>query len=164
MTDINQLVHYLIRDNLEMLKKRDQMLIFTPAEKKVEACVDGETVRTVVENLLDNASKYTEEGGRIKVSIVARANTVTVSVADEGVGVPADRRDDLFKKFSRIDNSLSTKVGGTGLGLYWAKQIMDTHGGTILYHANHPKGSIFEVMLPKNSAWCENSHRHTKKD
>ncbi len=149
-TDINQLVHYVIRDNLAMFKKRDQMLMFTPSAQHITVSIDGGIVRTVIENLLDNASKYTEEGGQIFVRVSAQKEAISLQIIDEGVGVPADKHMDLFRKFSRIDNTLSTKVGGTGLGLYWAQQSITAHGGTIRYHANSPRGSIFEVLLPKS--------------
>lgn len=149
MTNINQLVHYLIRDNMDMFKRRNQQLVFQPLDIKVEADIDSEIVRMVVENIIDNASKYTEEGKSIEVTITDDKNSVKIAIADEGVGIPKEMQRELFKKFVRIDNELSMKVGGTGLGLYWAKRSIDMHGGNIVYHENSPHGSIFEIILPK---------------
>jgi signal transduction histidine kinase len=149
VTNINQLVHYLIRDNMDMFKRRNQQLVFQPLDTKVEADIDSEIVRMVVENIIDNASKYTEEGKSIEVTITDDEAKVKIAVADEGVGIPKDMQRELFKKFVRIDNELSMKVGGTGLGLYWAKRSIDMHGGDIVYRENAPHGSVFEIILPK---------------
>lgn len=164
VTDINQLLHFVIRDNLDMFKSREQTLVFQPSAEKAEALVDGNIVRTVTENLLDNASKYTEEGKRIWVTVKNHSDTIVVQVIDEGVGVSHKKQVDLFKKFSRIENELSTKVGGTGLGLYWAKQSMDAHGGALRYYTNRPRGSVFEVILPKTDKPCENSYRQNENE
>ncbi|HSH18079.1 MAG TPA: ATP-binding protein [Candidatus Saccharimonadales bacterium] len=73
---------------------------------------------------------------------------VCIAVTDEGVGIDPADVDKLFHKFARIDNPLSTTVGGTGLGLYWAKKIIDLHGGTIAVTSKPDMGSTFTVCLP----------------
>lgn len=148
-TNISQLVHEVIGDYGSVLKDRMQSLAFHPLDGKALAYVDGDVIRMVIENLLDNASKYSEEDTTIEVSVHRNARTIGIEVKDEGVGVPMDARVRLFDKFVRIENPLSIKVGGTGLGLYWAKKIVDLHEGKITYRANHPKGSIFTILLPK---------------
>ncbi|HSH55308.1 MAG TPA: ATP-binding protein, partial [Candidatus Limnocylindrales bacterium] len=67
---------------------------------------------------------------------------------DEGVGISQEDQAKLFKKFSRIENPLSVKVGGTGLGLYWSKEIIEIHGGTIAVSSELGKGTTFSVYLP----------------
>lgn len=116
--------------------------------KPTEALVDHDTMRMVIENLAENASKYSEEGKTITIKIENYPTEAIIYIIDEGVGVNKEERDNLFQKFVRIPNPLSTKVGGTGLGLYWAKKIIDLHGGTIEYLANQPQGSIFKIVLP----------------
>lgn len=149
MTDINRLVHYMIKDTTGVFEKRAQTLVFKPLPRDVALLIDGEIVRMVVENILDNASKYTPEGGYVEVKITETKTKIKIRIADRGVGVSDDNRDQLFKKFVRIDNILSTKVGGTGLGLYWAKRSINLHGGDIVHKPNKPSGSIFEIILPK---------------
>ncbi|MFZ1801739.1 MAG: ATP-binding protein [Candidatus Saccharimonas aalborgensis] len=146
-TDLAQLVHTTIRDNLSLFKKRRQMISFRPTRRIIEATVDTEIIRTVFENILDNASKYTPEGGNIAVDLKDDGDTIWIVVTDEGIGI-SDKKE-LFKKFVRIQNELSTKVGGTGLGLYWAKRSINAHGGDITYRPNEPRGSIFEIVLPR---------------
>lgn len=149
--DINAFVRQIIRDNRATLKRRDQRLKFTSSETSAAVMADPETMHMVIENIIDNASKYMEPGRTITVKVADGDDEVRVSVIDEGVGVPADKVDKLFEKFSRIENELSTKVGGTGLGLYWAKKIIDMHSGDIVYHPNKSGGSVFEIVLPKQN-------------
>lgn len=110
---------------------------------------DEDAIRMVLENIIDNASKYSPTGSAISVQVWSDDTTVTIEVIDTGVGIQAEDLPRLFQKFVRIDNPLSTKVGGSGLGLYWAKQIIDLHDGRIDYRINQPAGSIFSIVLPK---------------
>lgn len=146
--DISEHVHHIIRDMMTIFKDRAQELEYRPYRGKAFASVDMEAIRMVIENIIENASKYSEEGARVSVSVRRIDDEVRIRVADSGVGIdPADEHL-LFDRFSRIDNPLSKKVGGTGLGLYWSKQVVDLHGGTITYQANKPHGSIFTIALP----------------
>lgn len=147
-TDISELVHYIIQDISAVFRDRSQELEYRPSKTQAFAFIDTEAIRMVIENIIENASKYSEEETRVIVSVKHTDDTVRIRVADNGVGIaPADRRL-LFDRFSRIDNPLSKKVGGTGLGLYWSKQVIDLHGGEITYHANKPRGSVFTICLP----------------
>ena len=102
----------------------------------------------VLENLIDNASKYTFEGKNITVSVSHSRGRTSIAVSDEGVGMNPEDQEKVFQKFNRLDNPLSVKVGGTGLGLYWAKKIIDLHGGTIDIASKPGEGSTFTVCLP----------------
>lgn len=147
--DINAFARRIIRDNTATIKRREQRLRFVPSEHAALVMADPETMRMVIENILDNASKYMEAGKTITVRVANNDDDVRVAVIDKGVGVPADKVEKLFEKFSRIENKLSTKVGGTGLGLYWARKIIDLHSGEIVYRPNKGGGSVFEIVLPK---------------
>ncbi len=102
----------------------------------------------VLENLIDNASKYTYEDKSITIEATRTNGSISIAISDEGVGMSPVDMDNLFRKFTRFDNPLSTTVGGTGLGLYWAKKIIDLHGGTISVTSELDSGSTFTVMLP----------------
>lgn len=147
--DINEVVRAVVGDQADMFKDRDQTLELHLPKRPTMVNVDQDIMRMTIENIVDNASKYTENGKRITVSVKRYGGVVKVVVADEGVGVAKDRRAKLFEKFSRIDNSLSTKVGGTGLGLYWAKKSVELHDGSLVYEPARPRGSIFTIELPK---------------
>lgn len=149
-TDLNQLMTDVVREETEIMKKRRQRIRFTPASASAVAQVDRDTVRMVLENLIDNASKYSGEGTTIKASVATRPRSITLQVADEGVGISDEDINKLFEKFSRIHNPLSTQAGGSGLGLYWAKKIIDLHGGTIQVESKVNKGTAFSIDLPKS--------------
>lgn len=147
-TDISELVHYIIQDISATFKERSQALEFRPFRGEALALVDVESVRMVIENIIENASKYSPEDTQVTVSVKKNDQHIVIRVADKGVGIDRDSVHMLFERFSRIDNPLSKKVGGTGLGLYWSKQIIDLHGGNISYKPNKPQGSIFTISLP----------------
>jgi len=114
--------------------------------------VDEENFRMALGNLVDNASKYSYEGGAILVAARGNDDNVSISVKDSGVGIdPADHKH-LFEKFSRIFNEFSGSVGGSGLGLYWVKRVIEMHHGHIDVKAEKPKGSTFTIVLPREVA------------
>lgn len=144
---INALITDIVRGQKEVFDSRDQQVIVNllPEEKTVHADLDR--VRMVFENIIDNASKYSEEHTSVTIDIQEQDDGIAVRIADQGVGIDPDSQSHMFEKFSRIENDLSAKVGGTGLGLYWAKKIIDLHGGSITYTPNTPKGTVFTVLL-----------------
>jgi two-component system sensor histidine kinase/response regulator len=115
-------------------------------EKDVTVTIDKNAIRMVIDNLLENAKKYSEPGSTTTVRVTKQKSSIHIAIIDEGVGIEFPDR--LFKKFSRINNKLSTEVGGTGLGLYWAQSISRLHGGDLVYDKNKQKGSTFTIVLP----------------
>ena len=121
---------------------------------------DEERLGQVFSNLLDNAIKYTPEGGSITVAahaieIVSDTSAsegtqkcVEVSVADTGIGIPEQDRPRVFERFYRVDKARSRELGGTGLGLAIVKHIVEGHGGQVWVEGNRPSGSRFVVRLP----------------
>jgi signal transduction histidine kinase len=101
-----------------------------------------------VANIVDNASKYTHEGGTITVSSAQNGANLELTVADSGVGIPENELEDLFGKFNRIPNELSDKVGGSGLGLYWAQRIIVLHGSELDVKSRLNQGTTFTIKLP----------------
>ncbi|MES2876001.1 MAG: hybrid sensor histidine kinase/response regulator [Patescibacteria group bacterium] len=147
---IDELLNEVIDEQRGTLANRSQTIDFVKAAKKVPAIhFDSDAIRMVVENIVDNASKYSPEGSTIMVEVGQDSHMLSVSVHDTGVGIEEQDLPRLFEKFTRFDNPLSTKVGGSGLGLYWAKRIVDMHGGRIDYRPNQPSGSVFTILLPK---------------
>jgi signal transduction histidine kinase len=106
-------------------------------------------------NLLDNAVKYTPEGGSIEVFGKESGNLVTVSVRDTGVGIPMQDIDRIFERFYRVDKARSRMMGGTGLGLTIVQEIVEAHGGRVMVDSDIGHGSTFTVVLPKLQADSE---------
>ncbi len=148
-TNVGKLLESIINDLQSQFLGRSQNVSFKAPEQPVFASVDTEYIRMAVSNIVDNASKYTPEGKNIRINVSAyKDNMVEIRVSDEGVGISPEDTNKLFKKFSRIDNPLSVRVGGTGLGLYWSKEIIEIHDGSITVDSEVDKGTTFNILLP----------------
>jgi len=148
-TDMGALIGDVIREQFKTFKARQQTVHFPPPRSSVIVLIDQNQIRMVIENMLDNASKYSEHGKTIDLKLAKTPTSVTITIKDQGVGIAYVDQDKLFTKFSRIHNSLSTRVGGTGLGLYWAQKIVALHGGSIGVESIESKGTTFVIHLPK---------------
>jgi signal transduction histidine kinase len=109
---------------------------------------DLDKVRQVLVNLVENAIKYSPDGGRVEVGVKARDDFVRFHVRDEGLGVAPEEEERIFEKFYRADPQMTRGVGGTGLGLYICKELIGRMGGRIWVEANQNKGSTFAFELP----------------
>lgn len=114
------------------------------------ANVDNDHLREVLANLVDNAIKYTPKG-EVVVDINGDADHVVVSIADSGIGIPKEDQAHLFQKFYRVDNSDTREIGGTGLGLYLSRRLVETMSGRIWVESEYQHGSTFYVELPRIS-------------
>src|SRR5439155_17408797 len=115
------------------------------------AWVEGDPARLaqVLANLLNNAAKYTEEGGRIKLRVERRGDAVVASVRDTGVGLPPEMPASVFDLFTQVDRSLDRAQGGLGIGLTLVRRLVELHGGEVhALSAGPNQGSEFVVRLP----------------
>lgn len=118
-------------------------------EQLVYAAVDLDFLREIMDNLIDNAIKYTPEGGKIWVNARGDGDNVLINVTDSGIGVSPDDAAHIFQKFYRVDNSQTRQIGGTGLGLYLVKQRVEAMGGRVWVESAFGDGSTFYVSLPR---------------
>ncbi|MGE0684921.1 MAG: ATP-binding protein [Candidatus Binatia bacterium] len=109
---------------------------------------DHSRLRQVFTNLLSNAIKFSPHGGAITIAAKQQGASVTVSVADQGVGIPPEALSQLFSKFFRVDNQETRSIGGTGLGLALIKKIIEAHDGRVWVESEAGKGSTFFFTLP----------------
>jgi signal transduction histidine kinase len=109
---------------------------------------DGEKLVHVLSNLVDNAVKYSPDGGRIEVRLEPADGNLRVTVEDEGLGIPVAEQAGIFDKFKRLDPNLTRGVGGTGLGLYICRELVHQMGGRIWVVSEPAKGSAFSFELP----------------
>jgi PAS domain S-box-containing protein len=112
-----------------------------------QVAADLDKVRQVLVNLVENAIKYSPDGGKVEVGIATRDDFVQFHVRDEGLGVAPDEQERIFEKFYRADPQMTRGVGGTGLGLYICKELIDRMGGRIWVEPNDEKGSTFFFEL-----------------
>ncbi len=110
--------------------------------------VDPDRIREVITNVFDNAVKYTESG-KVSLGITGNNDVVQLRVSDTGPGIPSDDLPHLFQKFYRVDNSATRSVGGTGLGLFICKAIVEMYNGTIWADSKVGEGSTFYINLPR---------------
>ena len=115
----------------------------------VRARVDRTRLGQVVTNLLTNAIKYSPEGGEVTVSMEETANSVTVHIADQGLGIPADKVDRLFEPFYRVQSRETRQIEGLGLGLALTRAVVEAYGGEIWVESEPGEGSVFSYSLPK---------------
>jgi len=118
-----------------------------PSVRKI--CVNQDMLEQVLINLLENAVKYSHNGGVVKVEIVPHEDGIALKVIDNGIGIPANSLSHLFERFYRVDKARSRDVGGTGLGLSIVKHIVDQHRGRVQVESEEDHGAIFTVILPK---------------
>ena len=118
----------------------------------IYSSVDTGFIREILGNLIENAIKYTPEGGTVYVNVRGDADRAVISVKDSGIGISADDLQHIFQKFYRADNSQTRTAGGTGLGLYLVKQRVEAMGGKVWAESSFGQGSVFYVSLPRITA------------
>jgi len=102
----------------------------------------------MVRNLIDNAVRYTGDGGSVDVSVRAEDDSVVVKIADTGIGIPQRELPRIFERFYRVDRARSRETGGTGLGLSIVRHVTENHGGEVTVESELGQGTVFEVRLP----------------
>ena len=143
-------VRHLVREAVEQAQRRTEAHWFVmdlPAELP-RVWADPRRIRQVLTNLLDNAIKYSPQGGQITVTCEVENEFVVVGVADQGVGIPREYADRIFDRFFQIDGASTRKLGGSGLGLAIAKGILEAHHGKIWAEPGAGQGSVFRFSLP----------------
>jgi len=113
---------------------------------------DMQTISQLVDNLIDNAIKYTPRGGKIKVSLIRHGEDTRLVVSDTGIGIDPKYHDRVFERFYRVDKARSRELGGTGLGLSIVKNIAEQHGCTVSLDSEPGSGSTFTVLFPNAKA------------
>ncbi|MCK8624581.1 cell wall metabolism sensor histidine kinase WalK [Apilactobacillus sp. M161] len=165
MVNINELFNYLL-DRFDMIIKSDDKpdkmykinRKFTRKDLWVE--IDTDRFTQVIDNLMNNAIKYSPDGGTITCSLYETRNNVVLSVKDQGLGIPRNSLSKIFDRFYRVDKARSRAQGGTGLGLAISKEVIQALGGKLWVESTEGKGSTFYIALPyepmEEDLWDEN--------
>lgn len=132
----------------EIVRKQILLGFLTPNKNLPPVKVDVDKIKLVIENLIDNAIKYTKSGGNVTISLKGDIKEVEFEVKDSGVGIPADQQKRIFSRFFRGANIVRLDTTGTGLGLFIAKNIIDAHRGKIWFESKENKGTTFHFTLP----------------
>jgi two-component system, OmpR family, sensor histidine kinase CiaH len=139
----------LLQEVLRQFKARyPDRIINYQAHKTNSIKGDSLLIKLLINNLLDNAIKYTDASAVITLSVDQEEKSVLLRVADTGAGIPEEEKQKIFQKFYRMGSEATRRAKGTGLGLYLCSRIVAGHGGSIRVEDNLPHGSIFMVQLP----------------
>ncbi|MGA0805059.1 MAG: ATP-binding protein [Pseudohongiellaceae bacterium] len=127
--------------------KQQQLGSHLPPER-LEVYGDRQNLSQLVDNLIDNAIKYTPEQGRIEVRLARRGDELLLEVEDSGIGISPQYQERVFERFYRIDKARSQSLGGTGLGLSIVRNIAERHGGSVAVKSQLGRGSVFSFRMP----------------
>ena len=137
-----------VAGSVELRRPESIELTLDCPEAGVVVDADPERLRQVVANLLDNAIKYSPNGGRIELRTYEQGGFGLIEVTDSGLGIPPDEHHRIFEKFYRLDPSMTRGIGGSGLGLYISRELVEQMGGVLSVDSRLGAGSTFTVMLP----------------
>lgn len=147
--DMETIIQFVVNSYKEQAEKKGLGLEFKVLEKELpQVKIDVEKMRLAIQNLIDNAIKYTVSGGRIIISLQRAGESIECQVSDTGVGIPDDQKARVFSKFFRGTNAVKIETDGSGLGLFIAKNIIEAHGGKIWFQSEEGKGTAFCFSLP----------------
>jgi len=147
--ELAHVVQGAIETTRSLVEERGHTLAVTLPPEPVVLDADLTRLAQVLLNLLSNAAKYTEKGGRIDLRAEQRDGEVVVSLRDTGIGIPTDKLSTIFEMFSQVESALSRSQGGLGIGLCLVKRLVEMHGGSIVAKSEGPgRGSEFVMRLP----------------
>ena len=147
---LGDLLELILAEKQPAAGQKEIFLELKPRDDSGEEVIgDKDRIRQVMDNLIDNAIKYTNPGGRVDVEYEIHDRSVTVSVSDTGCGIPKEHISRIFERFYRVDRDRSRELGGTGLGLAIVKHIIEAHGSNVNVSSEVGKGSRFSFVLKR---------------
>lgn len=130
--------------------KKQEIILNEPKNKEMPVLVDTARINQVINNIISNAMKYSYENSKIQIFFDEFENSYVVTIKDNGIGIPEDDLDRIFERFFRVDKARSRAMGGNGLGLSIAKEIMLEHKGDIKAFSKISEGTVMQIVFPKN--------------
>lgn len=148
-TQIQELIDNILFEFIgEATRKGIEVIFLKSGEGLPPVFVDQIKIRIVIQNLLENAIKYSNNHGKIFISAHQEKESIEISVKNTGIGIPEKEKDLIFTKFFRAENARQKENFGSGLGLYTAKNIVERHKGKIWFESDENEGATFHVSLP----------------
>ena len=150
---INELVSHILNRfemvlNSEQYRDKGYSIQRDFTQRKLWVEIDQDKFTQVIDNIMNNAIKYSPDGGTITCRLMETHNSVVISITDEGLGIPRKDINHIFDRFYRVDKARARSMGGTGLGLAISKEVVHLHGGKIWVSSVENKGSTFFISLP----------------
>ena len=147
--NIGLLLKDIVEEQQVAFKNKNQICKLEIPDTAICLIGDEQYIRMAIENVVSNATKYTQEGGKIEIILKENTKDMILEINDTGVGVAEEDMHLLFNKFSRIHNDLSSSVSGSGLGLYLVKKVVESHKGSVVFDSKLGVGSKVKITLPK---------------
>jgi len=147
--NINELLEQILKRLGPIAKNKNIELIYE-SFRPVIAEVDEVKISLAISNLIENAIKYNNDDGWVRVSLNADHKYFFIKVADSGIGIPEEEQDSIFERFYRVDKARSRESGGTGLGLAITRNVIQMHRGAIRVYSKEGEGTTFNVRIPLN--------------
>ena len=152
VTDVAKVVLHAVEASRPLMERKQQHLKLEMPTESIELDADDARLAQVISNLLNNASKYTDAGGRITLTVAREGNSAVIRVCDTGVGLSTDALSRIFEMFAQVDATLERSQGGLGIGLTLARTLVEMHDGTLTAASAGPGcGSEFTVRIPARS-------------
>ncbi len=148
LLNFGELVNRALAAAETAIENKHHTLTATMTEAKIEVVGDRQQLSQLADNLLDNAIKYTPEGGQVKVRLYVQGSDAVLEVEDSGIGISPQYQQRVFERFYRVDKARSQSLGGTGLGLSIVKNIAERHGGVVSVSSQLGRGSTFTYRMP----------------
>lgn len=146
-TNLNEMTQAILKRLIPLAKKKDIKLIYE-SHKDIFVEIDEMKLTLAISNLIENAIKYTPEGGEVRVILQSDLQDVFITVQDTGIGIAKEEQSRIFERFYRTDKTRNRETGGTGLGLSITYRTVIMHNGSIQVESEEGKGSIFTVQIP----------------
>ena len=159
-TDIEELIRAVLVNIKQKIALRKLRVTLQSAKQKLpKVFVDASLIEMVIQNILENSIQYTKQHGTIRISTTLKEKEIEVSVQDNGIGIPDNVKERIFTKFFRGREATSMETVGSGLGLFMAKNIVETHGGKIWFSSTEGKGTTFYFTIPLKSKMENRKHK-----
>lgn len=135
----------------EAYREKNYKIVRDFTQRTLWVEIDQDKITQVIDNIMNNAIKYSPDGGSVTCRLMETHNSVVLSVTDEGMGIPPKDLNHIFERFYRVDKARARSMGGTGLGLAISREVLGVHGGRIWATSVENKGSTFFISLPYES-------------
>ncbi len=156
LSDIEGVIQSIVDVNKKRIEKKKLKFEFEKQKDKLPGVMlDVEKMKIAIENIFDNALRYTLSEGKVSISLKSNKKEIEVKIKDSGLGISQEQHGKVFSKFFRGSNIMRMDTEGTGLGLYIAKNIIEAHGGRIWFESEQDKGSTFYFTIPVKEQFGE---------
>lgn len=156
LKNIEELIKSVVQDYEEEIKRKKIEINLTKDSDDIpKVMVDSEKIKIAIDNIINNAVRYTFGGGSIDIVLSKKEKSIEVKIKDTGVGIPLSQQGKLFSKFFRASNIMKIDTEGTGLGLYMSKNIIEAHDGRIWFESEENKGTTFWFSIPIKEGYSQ---------